>query len=560
MKTLGIAIIIQLGGTTGVLAQSGPTVNTLNGTLQGSKCLSSDVNAFLSIPFAESPVGDLRFASPQPLDRTYNGTLNATKLAPACPQFNSAFAEWTAQSEDCLFINVWTPSNATAESKLPVKVWLYGGANQAGGISNPLYDGCFASSSVIQVSINYRVGPLGFLAFENLGITGNYGVQDQLLGLRWVQENIAAFGGDPTKVLLFGQSAGGLDAFVISSLPQAKSLMRAAIIESGAFLSIPTLADASKGNQAFIESLNCSTTDIGCLRSVSVDTLNRTTTAMANPLGVIVDGKTVPSTPTTPKVPSIIGTTANEASLLLLAQFQANAFTLNQSSYDSYLTGQYGANAALVNQTYPITLFAGSPNPAFEAMSTVFTHSTFRCPARRLLVSATVPVWTYNFNHTPSCAWYQQIPNLALVLQLLGAAHTAEIPFVFGQVNRLPLPDGTCNFTVAEKELSVKMLAAWDNMARDGTPGEEWPMFNKSESKGISVEGDTWEVAIVDYSMCDFWDKLQGVSGTNGTSIPSGTTASGIAPTVTANGAMKGSAMPGLAAWSVALPCLLWLY
>lgn len=174
-------------------------VTVANGTIQGGTCSSAAVNFFHSIPFAQPPVGNLRFAAPQPYVQSYNGTLNGTRPAPTCIQFNEEFAEPKPWTEDCLFLNVWTPQNASDCSKLPVKVWIYGGSNVGGGISNALYDGCNSAVDSVVVAINYRLGPLGFLGLEKAGLAGNFAVQDLLLGLRWVQENIEAFGGDPVS-------------------------------------------------------------------------------------------------------------------------------------------------------------------------------------------------------------------------------------------------------------------------------------------------------------------------------------------------------------------------
>lgn len=407
-----------------------------------------------------------------------------------------------------LFVDVWVPASATATSNLPVKVWLYGGANEAGGISNPTYDGCTASESIIQVSINYRLGPLGFLAVQELNITGNQGIQDQLLGLRWVQENIGVFGGDPSRVLLFGQSAGAQDTFVISSLPEAPSLVSAAILQSGLPGNLSTLEDVNPQGLAFVRDLNCSTTDAACVRDAPLSALNASYTGSSTGLGLIVDGTVVTSQPLEAglKVPAIAGTTTDEATLFILAMFQADVVNLNATAYNTYLTSTFGPLASRVNETYPLSGFAN----AFDAIATVSTHSTFRCPTRRFLrqavQDAAVPVYTYSFNHTLTCPWFPVIPNIAL--PLLRSTHTAEIPFVFGGTDSLPRPNGTCNFTAGEKALSAKMLAAWDNMATNASPGTDWPRYDNEGSMGINVVGDEFIPGVVDYSMCDFWDGI----------------------------------------------------
>lgn len=411
-----------------------------------------------------------------------------------------------------LFINVWAPANATTGSNLPVKVWLFGGGNQAGGISNPTYDGCAASESVIQVSINYRVGPMGFLSLQSLNLPGNQGIQDQLLGLQWVKENIAAFGGNSSKVLLFGQSAGALDAFIISSLPQAPSLISAAILESGAGSNLSTIADVEAQNEAFVKGLNCSTTDIACLRDAPISAINASSTAISGSLGVVVDGTIIPSQPLQQglKVPAMAGSTTDEGTLFLLAQYQTGILDLNATSYNQYLTSSFGPLAQQINQTYPLTNYESATQPVLAAMSAVMTHSRFRCPTRRFLRQAVqdgMPVWTYSFNHTLTCPWYPTIPSIALPLLL--STHTAEIPFVFGGTDRMPRPNGNCSLTAGEKALSTKMMAAWDSMAAIAKPGGDWPQYNSENSMGVNVVGDDFSAGTVDYSMCDFWDRIQ---------------------------------------------------
>lgn len=453
----------------------------------------------------------------------------------------SAVTSSSADLTHSLFIDVWTPSNATADSKLPVKVWLYGGGNQAGGISDALYDGCFASTNTIQVSINYRVGPLGFLAVEGLNLTGNQGIQDQLLGLQWVQENVGAFGGDPRKVLLFGQSAGALDTYIISSLPQAKSLISAAVLESGSGQNISTAAAAKDSNEAFVKGLNCSTTDVSCVRAASIQAINATVAGMGatgtsiSSLGVIVDGKTIPAQPLEAgiKVPAIAGSTTNEGTLFILGQYRENVVLLNSSNYDQYLTTTFGPLAQQVNGTYPLSQYSTAIAPVLAAMSAVMTHSNFRCPTRRFVRRAAadgMPVWTYSFNHSLTCAWYASIPSYAL--PLLGSTHTAEIPFVFGQVDSLARPNGNCSLTPAEKALSVTMMAAWDGMAADASPGDGWPEYTADGSMGVNVVGTDFAAGEVDYSMCDFWDSIAaqtsgGGNSSSGTAGGSGVGTSG---------------------------------
>lgn len=393
---------------------------------------------------------------------------------------------------------------------------------------------------------------MGFLTAKDLNITGNQGIQDQLLGLRWVKENIAAFGGNSSRTLLFGQSAGGQDTFVLSSLPQASSLFSAAILESSLPGNLTTLEEAQTQGQSYITSLNCSTTNITCLRDAPISTLNATYAQIGTSLGLVVDGTTIPSQPLEAglKVPAIAGSNTDEGTLFILAQFQTGILQLNATNYNQFLTSMYGAAAQQINETYPLSNYQGALEPALAAMSAVITHSQFRCPTRRFLQQAVkdnMPVYTYSFNHTLSCPWYSIIPSVAL--PFLASTHTAEIPFVFAGTDMMPKPNGTCNMTAGEKELSTKMLAAWDSMAANANPGSGWPRYNDSSSMGINVVGDDFTAGTVDYSMCDFWDKILAAQ-TNGTSGSS----SGGSGGSTSNGVkfVPGSVLlSGLVAWSM---------
>jgi carboxylesterase type B len=421
---------------------------------------------------------------------------------------------------------------------LPVKVWLYGGGNQAGGISNPTYDGCTASEKVIQVSIGYRVGPLGFLALDSLALQGNQGIQDQLLGLQWVQENIEAFGGDSKKVLLFGQSAGAADTFIISSLPQAPSLISAAIMQSGSGSKLQTTSDVQNATEAFVKALGCGLDDIACVRAVSVSAINSSSAASgASSPDIIVDGTIIPTQPLEAgvKVPALAGSTTDEGTLFILSQYQTSVLTLNSTDYDGFLTTRFGPLAQKVNETYSLSNYTGIPGgPVLAAMSAVMTHAQFRCPTRRFVRKASqdgVPVWTYSFNHTLSCPWYNSIPSFAL--DLLASTHTAEIPFVFNGTTNMPKPNGTCSLSAGEVSLAAKMLGAWDSMAANANPGSDWPQYDTSSSAGVNVVGDDFTIGTVDYSMCDFWDEVQAATANGTSSGGANGTSSGTEPTQT---------------------------
>ncbi|KAI0881991.1 alpha/beta-hydrolase [Annulohypoxylon maeteangense] len=503
-------------------------VQTNTGTFQGGKCSLTDVNYFFSIPYAKPPVGERRFAPPEPLSNSSSKVVNATAPAPSCLQFSGGlFDETNTQSEDCLFLNVYVP--ATPSPKLPVKVWLYGGSNAAGGISDAIYNGCFSAQDSIIVTVNYRVGPLGFLALEDLGLTGNYGIQDQLLALRWVNENIAEFGGDPQKVLLFGESAGAIDTFVLSTLPEVSQLVRAVAMESGAGRDLATLADSKVWYTEFLNAMNCTTPDLSCLRTASPSAIKAAAKAMPTPKVTVVntalanngtrsawtpilDGTVIKAQPSTigVRIPAIIGSNAAEGALFVLTTYGAATLhnALTQAQYDAFLTYNFGPLATRVNETYSATrAFNGS---VLAAMTEITTDVSYRCPSYRALVQAeknSVPVWSYRFSHVPSCSWYTGLQ--AAWIPYLGATHTTEIPFVFNFTANMPPPDGNCTFTPAEQTLAHDMSRAWTNMAELGRPGEQtvWPEWRSNGSVGVVMDG-AMVPGVVDYSTCGFWDTV----------------------------------------------------
>ncbi|KAH8648634.1 Carboxylesterase [Xylariales sp. PMI_506] len=535
-----------------VAADGAPTVTVQNGTLQGGQCASSDINYFLSVPFAQPPVGDARFTASASFDESYNGTRLATTPAPACIQFGSQFIETTGQSEDCLYIDIWAPANATADSNLPVKTWLYGGGNAAGGISDVLYNGCLAETEAVQVNINYRLGPMGWFALESAGLSGNYGLQDIILALQWIQENIGAFGGDKDKVMLYGQSAGAIDAYTVATLPQAKSLINTAIFESGAGTDLPTMASTQRLYEYIATQLNCSTSDAACLRSISPEQMNDTVNNLPNfgigianadsllgnngygvEFGPIIDGVVVPAKPTEAglKVPAIIGSTTTEGELFVLGTYGLAAATLTEADYDQFLTDNFGSVASTVNNTYSVSVFEGS---VFAAMSSVITDYGYRCPTYRALLSADedVAVYTYQFNHTPSCTWMTALPQE--FLSTVGPTHTSELAFVFGVFSNLP-GAGNCTLTSSERQLSLDMQTAWTNMANTGIPNSDWPAFTANGSEGV-IYNDSPEVSVVDYSMCAFWDQIDSqVQQISANQTKSSNTTTATSPTPSSN-------------------------
>src|SRR5271163_3591024 len=258
-------------------AQAPKPVRTLSGPVQGTT--DDGIAAYLGIPFAAPPVGDLRWRAPQPV-APWKDVLPADKFAPGCmqtPLVSPAIGfEPIPISEDCLYLNVWTPAK-TPRDRLAVMVWIYGGGFTTGATSIPIYNGAnLAKKGVIVVSVSYRVGALGFLAHSELsaesnGHSGNYGLLDQIAGLQWVMDNIAAFGGDPKRVTIFGESAGGISVSMLTASPLAKGLFQGAISESGGSFgpangeakgpgeNMAPLADAERAGDAWASAAGAST-------------------------------------------------------------------------------------------------------------------------------------------------------------------------------------------------------------------------------------------------------------------------------------------------------------
>lgn len=427
-----------------------------------------------------------------------------------------------------LFLNIFTPHNATLESSLPVKAWIHGGGNSADGITNPLYNGCATADDAIVVTINYRLGPLGYLALEQAGLEGNYGIQDQLLALQWIQDNIAAFGGDPTKVLLFGESAGAYDAFTISTLPQAPSLFSAVISESGSGQDLPTFSQVQYHNNRIARAFGCDPADVVCLRRLNTTAMNNTllengpkvlTVAVSlltnENTGIswspVVDGKTIPDQPRKvgTKVPAIFGTNGNEGAIFFwLLDIPFAGF--NETMYDTFIDYNFGPWASSVKAQYSISRFGAKEYPTFAAMSAILTDFYFKCPTYRALkgaVDKNVPVFSYLFNNTPSCSWLPAIPQDRQLLDTLGATHTSDIPFVFAITDNLPPPHGNCSFTQQERGISNFLAKAWTSMASRQSPGTDrvWPAWDRVDSMGLVID-NVPDAGYLDYNVCYFWD------------------------------------------------------
>ena len=411
-------------------ARGGPVVGTTNGAVRGTS--SGSVNEFLGIPYAAPPVGALRWQPPQPA-ANWPGVRDATQFAPHCPQPATPFGQ-ASMSEDCLFLNVFTPSRQQAGARHPVMVWIHGGA-LVSGESNDYDPAALVADGVTVVTINYRLGALGFLAHPALadanGQSGDYGLMDQQAALRWVQRNIASFGGNPHNVTIFGESAGGLSTLSQVASPQARGLFERAIVESGSYnLTQASLASAEAAGQVFAVKAGCARQTAACLRSLPVSAILADQDAAGYTPNI--NSEVLPETLGTAfatgnfnRVPIINGTNRDEWRLFVaLSELAGNPVTA--SNYQSMISSTLevpAAVATVIAAEYPLTAF---PSPSV-ALGAVGTDAIFACPALTIdqSVSHFVLTFAYEFND-------ENAPELFLppVSFPYGAAHASEIQYV----------------------------------------------------------------------------------------------------------------------------------
>ncbi|MFC5219825.1 carboxylesterase/lipase family protein [Streptomyces coerulescens] len=481
-------------------SHSGPeslVVHTDRGWVRGT-AVRDGGRAFQGIPFAAPPTGELRWRPPRPAAR-WSGTRDATAPAHPCPQLPLTLlpdggpvlpgeSNLTGSTvEDCLYLNVRTPAR-THGRPLPVLVWLHGGANAYGAGSD--YDGvALAAHGVVVVTVNYRLGALGFLAHPALSAesadraSGDYGLMDQQAALRWVRRNIDAFGGDRNRVTLAGQSAGSADTCLHIASPTAKGLFHRAIQQSGACaadggLTPLTLAAAERKGGVFAASVGC--TDplnaAGCLRSVPTTELIRATgTGAAAALWAPNTGpRVLPRTPQTAwaegrvnAVPTLSGNTHDEYRYFTALYVDLlGGGPLTPDSYAALIRLHHGARAAAVLNTYPASAYP-SPNLAYSAVG---TDQRFACPARAdsRLYGTRAPVYAYEFHDA------QAPPFIPAPHTPQGAFHASELAYLFPTDALAPL-------TPAQRRLSATMTAYWARFAATGNPNAPgtppWPRY-----------------------------------------------------------------------------------
>jgi para-nitrobenzyl esterase len=479
MKTVLCAIILAAVSTVGVASTT--TVNVEQGSLKGIR--EDGLTVFRGVPFAAPPVGDLRWRPPQPPAR-WQGVRPAANFAPQCVQnIGSGPDKPPAMSKDCLYLNVWTQAKS-ARDRIPVLVWIYGGGFNGGATWIPTYSGeVLARHGVVLVNIAYRVGPLGFMAHPELSaesphhVSGNYGLLDMIAALQWIQANIAAFGGDPNKVTIFGESAGGIAVSQLCASPLAKGLFEGAISESGGSFGPPRragqpgenmrlLADAERDGASL--SKDAGAGSIEELRKVPAEKIMdaQRTRGLAWP---IIDGWVIPTDQYTlyeqkrfNHVPVLIGYNSDEGASFSHERMPREYIDGVRRRYDSFadsLLKAYPAGEA----TVPKSARDLSRDAAFGWHTWIWARLQSQLGAAK--------VYYYYFDQHPPAPADAPQPDL-------GAPHGREVPYVFGHLNDLQHEQPTA----ADHVISDAMATYWTNFAKYGNPNShgmpQWPAFS----------------------------------------------------------------------------------
>jgi para-nitrobenzyl esterase len=483
---IGAAFLLSLGCLSPVSAQSaGPLVDAPAGTLEGTQ--TGDIAAFKGIPYAIPPIGARRWRPAQPMPR-WSGVRKAMAFGPACLQpqnkLGNVYAPKTPlpTSEDCLTLNIWMPKNAT---RAPVFFWIHGGALATGSSREDIYDGQrLAERGMIVVSINYRLGVLGFMAHPELSaessvhVSGNYGLLDQIAALRWVHQNIGAFGGDPKNVTIAGESAGALSVMYLMTSPVARGLFEKAIVESGYMITMPALKTSVFGmpsGEAAGQMLQAGlqARDLADLRAMDGRAItNLAARAGFAPWGVI-DGVVLPDQMVTifdekrqAPVPLLVGFNQGEIRSL---RFLAPKAPDSAEKYEAIIRERYGVLADRFLKLYPASDYR-------ESILATTRDVLYGWTAERLARSQTAigqNAYLYLFDHGYP----------AMDAAGLHAFHASELPFVFGTFDRVgpnwpKIPD-----TADERSLSAAMLDYWSSFAVTGSPrasaAQAWPAYGE---------------------------------------------------------------------------------
>jgi para-nitrobenzyl esterase len=504
-------------------------VKTANGVIEGTGLQSSGVRIFRGIPFAQPPVGELRWKEPQPV-KNWEGVKQTAQFGPRCmqaPIFGDMGFRSNGMSEDCLYLNVWTPARSVKE-RLPVLVYFYGGGFVAGDGSEPRYDGeSMAAKGIVTITVNYRLGVFGFMAHPELTkesphhASSNYALLDQSAALRWVQQNIAAFGGDPKRVTIAGESAGSAAVSAQMASPLSKNLIAGAIGESGSVLATQgaiTLAQAEQEGVKFATSLGA--TSLSDLRAMSTDRIHEAATKSGLPgigrVVLTVDGYFFPEDPTAiyaagkqAHIPLLVGWNSEEMTWRLLL----GRDDPTPENYQKTIRKLYGERADEVLKLYAAStqdeVIESATDLAGDRFIAFSTWKWFDLQSK----TGGSPVYRYFFSRPRppmSAAMGNASPGLAggvikgsdsktnVMPPARGAVHSAEIEYALGNLSS----NKAYAWTPDDYKVSKLTQEYFANFIKKGAPNgpglPTWPAANSSNGGGSGGGGDTVQVMRLD--------------------------------------------------------------
>eukprot|EP00026_Physarum_polycephalum_P006247 Phypoly_transcript_06289.p1 GENE.Phypoly_transcript_06289~~Phypoly_transcript_06289.p1 ORF type:complete len:577 (+),score=63.06 Phypoly_transcript_06289:22-1731(+) len=535
MKVIWVVFLVGC-----VFGQDDLNVKTIYGSIVG-KVSTSGLYKVWNTRYAQSPAGANRWKSPVPLI-PWDDTIDASQNPPICPQPSTLFS--ASESEDCLFLSVYVPiKHSISDTPLPVQVFIHGGAFATGGAI--YYNGeILAGDDVIFVSINYRLGALGFLAHpvlytpENGDGVGFYGIQDQRAALQWIQDNIQFFGGDKTRVTVSGESAGAISVSIHLASPLSAGLFQQAIVQSGSFVGINTKETGFQIGQTVVDAVNCNTSAdiLACLLSANATELNAAVPMIfpslaseltRQPIDVITSDQGL-------RVPLLIGTNAHELSYFLCS----TAANITAEQYGYTLQQMFQELASFVLQVYPASSYATPVAAYIDVLSDYHMTCSTRKFADYYTRNGSAPVFMYFFNNQPSYFLHANVTERLFQVsdpQCLGAAHAFDIPYLFD------LYDVVTQLSLNATELALRatMRNAWASFVKDGVPtvpSLSWPLYNSQSAEFMNLNAENLSVGSqFRTNYCRFWNPQPDNSTTdtnstscNFTTVPTSRTSSAL--------------------------------